>query len=218
MSLSLDRVTFRYQDGPTVLEDASLEIEQGAYVLVQGESGAGKSTLLRLLCRLEEVQEGKILFKGEPIEVMAPADLRRKVAYVQQMPTLLPGKVGENLILPFRFRANAELPIPDTELLSNYLSSFLLRGITLDTKADCLSVGQSQRICLIRSLLLSPEVVLMDEPTASLDIDSAMVVLDKAAELSAGGTTVIMISHSKDIPAGVTHVARIENRKLEYMS
>ncbi len=217
MPLILDGVTFAYPDGPTVLEEASLTIEAGSYVLVRGASGSGKSTLLRLLCRLEEAQSGRILFRGQSIEEMVPADLRRQVAYVQQMPTMLPGSVGENLILPFRFKANFELDPPDEIVLNDYLSSFLLKGISLDTKGDCLSVGQSQRICLIRSLLLNPAVVLMDEPTASLDIDSAMVVLDKAAELSANGTTVIMISHSQDVPSGVTHTVSISERKLEYI-
>lgn len=217
MTLVLDQVSFAYPDGPTVLEEASLVIEKGAYALVRGASGTGKSTLLRLLCRLEEAQSGTISFNGQSIEDMVPADLRRKVAYVQQMPTLLLGTVGENLLLPYEFKANEGLQVPDKEALAEYLESFLLTGIDLETKGDCLSVGQSQRICLIRSLLLQPEVVLMDEPTASLDIDSAMVVLDKAAELSAAGTTVIMISHSQDIPGGVTHTIRINDRKLEYV-
>lgn len=217
MPLVLDRVTFAYQDGPVVLEQASLNIEQGAYVLVHGASGSGKSTFLRLLCLLEEAQSGQILFNGQPITDMVPADLRRNVAYVQQIPTLLPGTVGENLILPFQFKANFDLDQPDEADLDEYLRSFLLKGVSVDTKADCLSVGQSQRICLIRSLLLKPDVVLMDEPTASLDIDSAMVVLDKAAELSASGTTVIMISHSQNTPKGVTHTVRINDRKLEYV-
>ena len=96
------------------------------------------------------------------------------------------------------------------------MDSFLLDGVTLDARADTLSVGQSQRVCLIRSLLLDPEIILMDEPTASLDADSARVVLDKAAELSAAGMTVIMISHSEVTPAGVTHIVRIKDQKLEY--
>lgn len=217
MPLSLDRVTFAYPGGPAVLDEASLVIEQGSYVLVHGASGSGKSTLLRLLCLLEEVQSGQILFNGQPITDMVPTDLRRKVAYVQQLPTLLPGTVGENLTLAFRFKANVELEQPDELELDEYLQSFLLKGVSVGSKGDSLSVGQSQRICLIRSLLLKPEVVLMDEPTASLDMDSAMVVLDKAAELSANGITVIMISHSQDIPKGVTHTVRINDRKLEYV-
>lgn len=217
MTIALARVTFGYDGGPTILNDASLTIDAGAYVLVRGPSGAGKSTLLRLLCRLEEPQSGHILFRGHPTDSMVPADLRRAVAYVQQMPNLLEGTVRDNLLLPFSFKANGALTPPVDEKLNAHLVSFLLQGISLDTRADTLSVGQSQRVCLIRSLLLNPEVILMDEPTASLDADSAKVVLDKAAELSRAGMTVIMISHSETTPPGVTHVARITGQKLEYV-
>ncbi|QJB56397.1 ATP-binding cassette domain-containing protein [Pseudodesulfovibrio sp. zrk46] len=218
MSLALERLSFAYEGGPIILDDASLVIEQGTYCLVRGPSGAGKSTLLRLLCLLEEPQSGHVVINGTATDAMVPAQLRRNVAYVQQMPTLLPGTVRENLLLPFSFKSNEGLLQPTDEVLLSYLSSFLLDCITLETRADTLSVGQSQRVCLIRSLLLEPEVILMDEPTASLDADSARVVLDKAAELAASGMTVIMISHSEVTPPGVTHTIRINAGKLEYAS
>lgn len=216
MSIALDQVSFAYKDGPTILTDASLSIEPGSYCLVRGSSGAGKSTLLRLLCRLEEPQAGRMLYQGTPYEDMTPADLRRAVAYVQQMPTLLQGSVRDNLLLPFSFKANSGLSMPSDDALETYLGSFLLDCFTLETRADTLSVGQSQRVCLIRSLLLDPEVILMDEPTASLDANSARVVLDKAAELSAGGMTVVMISHSEINPPGVTHTIQFNDHRLEY--
>jgi len=214
MCLTLTNVTFNYDNGPTILDDASLTFIQGAYHLVRGPSGSGKSTLLRLLCRLEEASSGSINYKECDIEDMAPASLRRCVAYVQQMPNLLPGTVRENLLLPFSFQANKALTPPSDIEMSAYMDSFLLDGVTLDSEADRLSVGQSQRICLIRSLLLSPKVILLDEPTASLDAESANVVLAKAAELSASGVTVIMISHSEVAPEGVTNIVTIENGKL----
>lgn len=216
MSLTLEQVSFAYPDGPTILHEASLTMEAGSYALVRGPSGAGKSTLLRLLCLLEEPQSGKILFKGRPTMDMPPASLRRAVAYVQQMPTLLEGSVRDNLLLPFSYKANEGVPRPSDKELRDHLSSFLLDCFDLETRADTLSVGQSQRVCLIRSLLLNPEVILMDEPTASLDADSARVVLGKAKELNAQGMTVIMISHSEVDPPGVTHTIRLDDKKLVF--
>jgi putative ABC transport system ATP-binding protein len=214
VSLALDRVCFAYPDGPAILKDASLTLEPGGYHLLRGPSGAGKSTLLRLLCRLEEAQAGTISFKGTPIRDIPPAELRRRVAYVQQLPTLLPGTVRDNLLLPFSFKANAGLtPPPDAEMAAQ-LSAFLLEGVTLDSRADKLSVGQAQRVCLTRSLLLVPEAVLLDEPTASLDAHSAQVVLDRTRELAAGGVTVVMISHSETVPEGVTRFISLENQGL----
>lgn len=215
MPIALHRVTFAYPDGPTVLEDASLLVDDGTFALVRGPSGSGKSTLLRLLCRLEEPQSGTILFNGESIDDMVPAELRRAVAYVQQTPNLLPGTVRDNLLLPFTFKANAALTPPTDEAMRSRLADFLLAGVGLDSRADTLSVGQSQRVCLIRSLLLAPQILLLDEPTASLDADSARVVLDKAVELNRGGMTVIMISHSETVPEGVTRTIRVAGRKLE---
>lgn len=216
MPLSLDRVSFAYPGGAEILNQASLDIEPGAYCLVRGPSGAGKSTLLRLLCLLEEPQSGRILFHGTPTTDLQPAMLRRSVAYVQQMPSLLPIPVRENLLLPFTFKANQALSKPSDTDLQAYLASFLLDCVDLETRADTLSVGQAQRVCLIRSLLLDPEVILMDEPTASLDASSARVVLEKAAELNRQGMTVVMISHSEQKPDGVTHTIRFNERKLEY--
>ncbi|ADU61567.1 MAG: ATP-binding cassette domain-containing protein [Pseudodesulfovibrio sp.] len=216
MTLALDRVGFAYPGRDALFENASLTIADGSFVLVRGASGAGKSTLLRLLCRLEEAQAGRILLDGVPIDAMDPADLRRSVAYVQQMPILLPGTVRDNLLLPFSFKANNALIPPTDEALAAMLGGFLLDGVTPESRADTLSVGQAQRVCLIRSLLLGPGAVLMDEPTASLDADSAGVVLAKAAELSRQGMTVIMVSHSPDTPAGITHVVRVTGRALEY--
>ncbi len=212
----LDNVSFAYDNGPVILHNASLDIEDNVYMLVRGESGAGKSTLLRLLCLLEEPQSGHILFNGQATDSMEPATLRRAVAYVQQMPTLLKGTVRENLLLPFSFKANHTITPPSDEKLQEYLASFLLDCIALETRADMLSVGQSQRICLIRSLLLHPDVILLDEPTASLDAISARVVLDKASELNKAGMTVIMISHSEEMPSGVNRIVHIADKKLEY--
>ncbi|BDQ34602.1 ABC transporter ATP-binding protein [Pseudodesulfovibrio portus] len=214
MCLSIDRISFNYPNGPDIFADATWTFDQGGYHLVRGPSGAGKSTLLRLLCRLEEITSGVILYKDTDVTAMDPPQLRRTVAYVQQTPTLIPGTVRENLLLPFSFQANRALALPTDSDLAERLDSFLLDGVTPDSAADKLSVGQSQRVCLIRSLLLEPEVVLLDEPTSSLDPKSAKVVLDKTAELSGRGVTVVMISHSETTPPGVTDAVTIRQGRL----
>lgn len=215
MSLGLDQVSFRYGDGPVILDSASLAIPSGSYTLIRGPSGAGKSTLLRLFSRLEEPQSGHILYHGTPCESIEPPQYRRSVAYMQQMPSLIKGTIRDNLLLPFTFKANSGLAFPDDQDLGQRLKAFLLDCFSLETQADTLSVGQSQRLCFIRSLLLEPEVILLDEPTASLDADSAAIVLEKTAEVHEKGLTVLMISHSERMPPGVTHTLRINNGKLE---
>ena len=215
MSLGLDQVTFQYADGPVILDAVSLAIPHNSYTLVRGPSGAGKSTLLRLFSRLEEPQSGHILFHGAPCETVSPPQYRRSVAYMQQMPSLISGTIRDNLLLPFTFKANSALSHPDDQELQDRLKAFLLDCFSLDTRADTLSVGQAQRLCFIRSLLLEPEVILLDEPTASLDADSAAIVLEKTVELHNNGMTVLMISHSEQSPPGVTHTLHFNKKKLE---
>ena len=207
--LTLDEVSFTYPGGAVILDHVSLAIAAASYLLVRGPSGAGKSSLLRLLCRLEEPQAGVIRYRGDDIRDLHPAELRRKVAFVLQTPTLIKGDVRSNLLLPFSFRANAALTPPGDDQLRDELASFLLEDIPLDREARKLSVGQAQRLCLIRSLLLAPEVLLMDEPTANLDADSAAVVLAAAARLSQAGKTILMVSHSDKPPAGITGTLNI---------
>ncbi|WP_147819156.1 ABC transporter ATP-binding protein [Salidesulfovibrio onnuriiensis] len=215
MLIRLDGVSFAYPGAAPLLERTDLGIEAGEYLLVRGPSGVGKSTLLRLLCRLEEPTGGTLHFDGTPYADLAPAELRRKAAYVQQTPTLEEGTVRRNLLLPFSFKSNAALQTPDDNALRNFLAEYLLDGVSLEDEAKSLSVGQAQRVCLLRTRLLSPRVLLMDEPTSALDPKSAAVVLESARQLRDEGVTIVMISHSEAVPDGVTGLLRIGNRTVE---
>lgn len=216
--IRLEDVSFAYPGGRPVLDHAELSIPQGAYVVVRGPSGAGKSTLLRLLCRLEEPEFGRILFRETPYPDMKPTALRRSVAYVHQTPNMVPGPVRENLLLPYGFRANADIPVPDGESLRSMLDSLLLDDISLDAEASGLSVGQAQRLCLARTLMTVPDVLLLDEPTASLDADSAEVVYEVIERFFSSDRTVITISHSEREPEQTTHRLTIAEGRTELSS
>jgi putative ABC transport system ATP-binding protein len=215
MSLALHDVTFAFPDAPPILDRASLEVPAGAFLLIRGRSGAGKSTLLRLLCRLEEPQAGVIRFGGNDLAALPPTELRRRVALLQQTPTLVDGSVRANLLLGFSFRANAGRARPDDGRLRAELDRLLLAEVDLGQAARTLSVGQAQRLCLLRSLLLEPEVLLLDEPTSALDADSARVVLDAARDQHRAGKTLLVIWHADAAPAGVTGAVRLAGGKLE---
>lgn len=215
MIISLDRVCFAYPGGATLFDRVDLGIERGEFLLVRGPSGVGKSTFLRLLCRMEEPTDGTLLFEGTPYPEMAPTELRRHVAYVQQTPTLVEGTVRDNLLLPFTFRSNEDFTPPNDFTLNKHLSEYFLDSNILDSEARSLSVGQAQRVCLVRTLLLSPSVLLMDEPTSALDPDSANVVLETARNLNDAGMTILMISHSERIPDGVTDILKIDSSTVE---
>lgn len=215
--LELDRVSFAYPGKPPVLENASAVLERARFHILTGPSGAGKSTVLRLLCRLEEPTGGTILLDGEDLRRLPPPLLRRRVMYVQQTPTLVEGSVRDNLLLPFTFAANAGLPKPDDARLRALMQEFLLAGVDLEHKARALSVGQKQRLCLIRGLLLSPQAMLLDEPTSALDPESTEVVVAAARRLpTEKGVAVVMISHGRELDH-VDEALRlaVRNRTLE---
>ncbi len=201
MSFELDKLTFAYPGKPPLLEAASCVLARGSFTAVTGPSGAGKSTLLRLLCRLEEPQSGVIRFLETPITEISPDQLRQRVVYLQQTPTVVSGTVRTNLLLPFTFAVNKTLLRPDDATLRNRLDEFLLSDINLDQSAHELSVGQKQRLCLIRALLLSPAAMLFDEPTSALDPESAEIVVNTALTLQSQGVTVVYVAHDRDLSA-----------------
>jgi putative ABC transport system ATP-binding protein len=205
--IAFEQVGFRYPEGGVLFSAFSMTLHEGGFHLIKGPSGAGKSTLLRLMNRLEEPTEGTLLLKGAPYSAYPVQELRRRILYIQQTPVVTDGTVKENLLLPFSFRNNRNLPLPDDNRLSAFLNEFSLENVTLDRQARSLSVGQQQRLCLIRGLLLSPEVILLDEPTSALDDESSAIV-DRMTESICidHGKTVVMVSHREFNPERVQPV------------
>ncbi len=204
--LAFQDLSFSYGEGRGALLGLNFSIPEGAFALIKGPSGAGKSTLLRLVARLEEPAGGRILFRGKSLEEYAPADLRRRLGFIQQSPALIADTVRNNLLLPFTFAVNADRARPDDKTLLDWLDRLSLAGrggnagISLDDQAQTLSLGQQQRLCLARGLLLEPELLLMDEPTSALDMDSRRIVEALAEECNANGVTIMMVSHNDYLP------------------
>lgn len=214
--LRLEGVRFAYPGGAVILEHADLSVAEGAYVLVRGPSGAGKSSLLRLLCRLEMPDAGAMFLREAEYGSIPPQRLRRCVAYVHQTPQLVSGTVRDNLLLPYSFKAMADAPVPDEDGMRSMLDSLALDGVRLDDDASSLSVGQAQRVSFARTIMTVPDVLLLDEPTASLDRESAALVYEVSARLSREGRTVIAVSHAETSPEEVSHVLRVADGKAEY--
>ena len=122
--------------------------------------------------RLEDPQKGEMRYKGRAFSSYDPEMIRSSILYIQQTPIVINGSIKENLMLPFAFKINRKKARPDEKTLHKFMDEFHLGNIGLDSNAAHLSVGQSQRICLIRGLLLSPEVILLDEPTRRTRIAS----------------------------------------------
>ncbi|NTW52896.1 MAG: ATP-binding cassette domain-containing protein, partial [Chlorobiaceae bacterium] len=206
MLLELRDVNFAYAGAvpgrQSLLEGLCLSVQKGDFMVIRGASGSGKSTILRLVCRFHSPQSGSILFRGEPVGSIKPSNLRASICYVAQIPVMVDGSVADNLLLPFSFDANHDRQPPSSDKLDAMLAQFYLQDVSLSQPAQKLSVGQKQRLALMRTLLTGPEILLLDEPTSALDKESAAMVFSIIERLNAEeGKTVITVTHSDYLPS-----------------
>jgi putative ABC transport system ATP-binding protein len=164
-----------------VLRNVTFAVAGASPIVLIGRSGSGKSTLLRLLNRLEDPLSGTVLFEGRPVTEQDPLVLRRAVALVLQMPVVFDGTVRDNLCTRPRPRTTAA---PEDDALATLLSEVGLTPAFLDRRAEALSVGEKQRMCIARALVSKPRALLLDEPTSALDPRSLGVVADLVLSLA----------------------------------
>ena len=175
-------------DGTTILDDVTIAMPKSKLTVVAGESGSGKTSLLRLLNRLDVPTSGSIRFHGEELLTLDPLTLRRRVGMVFQRPVLFGGTVRDNLLV-----ADPEASDP---AMKEGLAAVELDAHFLDRIGDDLSGGEAQRVCLARALLCEPEVLLMDEPTASLHPAASRSLEDTVQSLQRNGSAdVIWVTH-----------------------
>ncbi|WP_053225715.1 ABC transporter ATP-binding protein [Solirubrobacter soli] len=173
--------------GRVVLRELSFDAPRGKVLALVGASGAGKSTLLRCLNRLAEPESGTIELDGEDIRAVAPQVLRRRVALVAQAPAMLPGTVADNLAYALDALTDETR---DAALAASGLDeSFLTRP------AKQLSGGERARVALARALTRDPDAILLDEPTAALDPETAHVIARTVAALAKRDLAVIVATH-----------------------
>lgn len=174
-----------------LVEDISVEVHRSDFFAVVGPSGAGKSSFLRLLNRLDEPTSGTVYLDGKDYREIRPAELRQRVGMVMQMAHLFPGTVADNIRFGPRQRGE-EL---SNEHIESLLSKVSLVGYS-DRNVDHLSGGEAQRVSLARTLANSPEVLLLDEPTSSLDDQSEREVEQSILEIiRSEKLTCLMVTH-----------------------
>lgn len=170
-----------------VLADVNLRIPAGAITALVGPSGVGKTSLLRCLNGLDRPAAGTVCLQGTDVVHINPRELRRRVAMIFQIPVLFEGSVAENL--------EYGLDNPDRGQAVEVLEAVGLDASFVERSTMALSVGQGQRVCLARALMRHSEILLMDEPTSSLDRDAESVIETLVANLRDEGLTVVFVTH-----------------------
>lgn len=179
-----------HRAGRLVLDGVDASFQAGRVTAVVGPSGAGKTSLLRCLNRLEQPEEGTVRLAGVDAKEIPPTELRRRVGMIFQTPVLFPGGVRSNLCYGLD-------GVSEEDLLTA-LSAAGLAESFLDRESTALSVGQAQRVSIARALVRSPEMLLMDEPTSSLDKDAVAKIERLVGGLAERGPGVVIVTHDLD--------------------
>lgn len=191
--LKIKNITFKDKDN-IILDNISLSIKKGECISIVGESGSGKSTLLRLCADLISPSAGSIEYNNKNYLEYDPVDLRRSISYCTQTPYLFGENVYDNLCFPFKIR-NKKV---DNNRIYKLLIDFSLDKSYLDKDINLLSGGEKQRIALIRNIIFTPEILLLDEVTSALDSSNTIIVENYIKLLNKEGVTVVWITHDEE--------------------
>ena len=184
-----------------ILKHVDLSVENGDYLAIMGPSGSGKTTLMNLIGCLDTPTSGEYRLDGELLSGASDdrlADIRnQKIGFVFQSFYLLPGLTAvENVSLPLLYA-----DVSKAERLERAAAALERVGLgeRLSFYPNQISGGQSQRVAIARAMINNPPILLADEPTGALDSVSGKQVMELFDELNAGGTTVILITHSQEV-------------------
>lgn len=192
-----------------IWRNLNLELFSGEKVAVLGASGSGKSLLLRTLAGLDQVQAGKIIFQGKNINNWHLPKYRSQIIYLHQRPALWEGTVESNLRQVYRLKVNLHLAYNRAAIL-NCLQILHKNDDFLKRPVSAISGGEAQIVAFLRALQLAPKILLLDEPTASLDAQTAgsLEALVSAWQAEDPQRAYLWTSHDP------TQLKRITNRQI----
>lgn len=191
--LEFSNVSFS-NEGKSILKNLNIRIESGDYISIVGPSGSGKSTFLKLCNNLISPSEGNISFNNKNVSEYNPIELKKEIAYCFQMPHLFGDTVMDNLNFPFKIR-NKKV---DMDRIKYLFSLFSMDEEFINEKVLNLSGGEKQRIALMRTLMFTPEVLLLDEVTSALDSENTLIVENIINKLNNEGSTVLWVTHNEE--------------------
>jgi len=214
--VTLKNVSFSYpQDTRKILDGLNLNIKAGEKVGVIGRIGSGKSTLTKIISGLYDPVDGELLIDGTDHRQIDPADLRRSVGYIAQDTMLFAGTIRDNIIAGYPQASEDE--ILNAARLSGVHEFVSKHPMGYDApvgeRGDSLSGGQKQCVGLARAMITNPKILLMDEPTNHMDIQSEVNFVEQIKEFSTG-KTLILITHRQNLMQCVDRLVLIEGGKI----
>jgi ATP-binding cassette subfamily C protein LapB len=213
-------VGFAYPDvgsepGPKVLKGVTLKFEPGERIAILGRIGSGKSTILRLLGGLYQPTEGMVEANGIDLRQIDPADFRRKVGFVSQEPRLFNGTLRDNVLMG-RAHLDASRLVEVAKLtgLDRVVAAHPMGwDLPVGEMGQLLSGGQRQLVALARALVTKPQILLMDEPTSSMDAQSEMAFLRQLRD-AAGSATLVVVTHRPAVLELVQRIAVVDGGRV----
>jgi len=217
VTLLLDEVTKQYPGGVRALDRVCLRIGDGELVGVVGPSGSGKTTLLHVMSTLERPSEGRVEVAGADVEALGDRELAglraRRIGFVFQQFFLLDGMSAlENVAQGMLYTGT---PIEERMDAARGALERVGLGHRLTHRPDQLSGGERQRVAIARAVIARPDIVFADEPTGNLDSRSGADVLALLRELHGDGTTVVVITHDRDVAAALPRRVHLRDGRIE---
>ena len=214
--IELRDVKFSYRSNvPETIKGISLKIKQGEHVVILGRIGSGKTTLNKLLLGLYAPTEGAIFMDGVDLRQLDPADVRRSIGYVAQNCVLFYGTLRENIAIGAAY-ADDRAIIEAARIAG--LSEFVDRhplgfDMVIGERGESVSGGQLQGIAIARAVLMNPQVLLLDEPTSSMDFASERDLMKRLAQFAVGKTMVV-VTHRSSLLELASRIVVLDDGKV----
>lgn len=216
--IEAEGITKRYRDGAghlTACRNVDIRIQPGEFVLILGRSGSGKSTLLSMLGGLTKPDEGRVILEGEDLWALPDNRISRiraeKLGFIFQFAGLIPTLTAfDNVMVPSLFSNN---PGKCAERATSILSSFGLAE-KMNSYPSQLSGGELKRVAIARSLINDPAIILADEPTGDLDVNTEGTIMEYIRGINREGKTIVMVTHNPALAVYSDRVYRVEDGVL----